>query len=158
MGVVAERERIEALFAALAADRVEEFLDGCSDQLLMTVRGTSPLTDRVSPDRLPLWWEGLHSLTDGTLVTEVVLTLTEEISHVVVLRHRFRRAGQDRKFDTVNFCTLRDGALAAWFSSPLDRHEYVDAWGLPMAEERPVHRVDRSELTPAMMAIDSEST
>jgi hypothetical protein len=156
VGVIAERQDIEALFASLAANHVEEFLAGCSDQLLVTVRGSGPLTSTVSPDRLPQWWRGFHHLTEHTLATEVLLVLTEVRSHVVILRHRFTRGGRERAFDTVNICTLRDGALAAWFSSPLDRQEYVEAWGLPRREDQPTGTFAGSRPSSPRMAIDLE--
>ncbi len=130
MQVITEEKQVETLFATLAANRLDEFLAGCSDQLLITLWGTSPLSNTIPPALLATWWEGFHRLAEGTLVTEVVLTLPDERSHMVILRHRFTREGTVRGFDTVNFCTLRDGALASWFSRPLDRQEYVEAWGL----------------------------
>ncbi len=130
MGKVAERQQIESMYSDLAANRVDDFLAACSDQVLITVRGLSPMSCTLSPGQFPLWWEGLHRLAEDTLVTEVLLTLTEDISHVVILRHEFTRAGRKRRFDTVNRCTFRDGALAAWFSSPLERRQYAEAWGL----------------------------
>jgi hypothetical protein len=148
MGVITEREQVEALFAALAADRIEEFLAGCSEQLLITVWGSSPLSSTVCLDQLRRWWEGFNHLAGGTLETEVLLTLPDEPSQVIILRHRFFRDGTARTFDTVNFCTLRDGALIAWFSSPLDRREYAEAWGLP---GRPVHP-RRAEAWPRVTA------
>ncbi len=154
MDVLAERQHIEALFASLASNHIEEFLSGCSDQLLMTVRGSGALTSTVTADRLPLWWEGLHHLTDDTLETEVVLVVTEERSHVVVLRHLFSREGTHHRFDTVNFCTLRDGELAAWFSSPLDPAEYAEAWGLPRAEGRRDRSLARSLPTRPTVSVD----
>jgi ketosteroid isomerase-like protein len=147
VGVLAEREQVEALFVALAANQVDEFLAGCSEQLLITLWGTSPLSSTISPDQLPLWLEGFHQLTEGTLVSEVLLTLADEHSHVVIVRHLFTRNGRARTFDTVNFCTLRDGALAAWFSRPLDHQEYVEAWGLQRPEDRPRRSMDSSRAT-----------
>jgi ketosteroid isomerase-like protein len=135
VGRVAERQQIESMFSALACNRVEEFLAACSDQVLITVQGVSPMSSKISPGRFPLWWEGLQRLAEGTLVTRVVLTLTEDISHVVILRYNFTRAGEHHRFDTVNRCTFRDGALAAWFSRPLERREYLEAWGLPAGLE-----------------------
>jgi ketosteroid isomerase-like protein len=158
VGVLAEREQVEALFVALAANQVDEFLAGCSEQLLITLWGTSPLSSTISPDQLPLWLEGFHQLAEGTLVTEVLLTLADEHSHVVIVRHLFTRNGRARKFDTVNFCTLRDGALASWFSRPLDHHEYVEAWGLQRPEDRPSRTMASSRATAPTIADRLEHT
>ncbi len=144
MELVAERERVEALFGLLVANRVDEFLAGCSDQLLLTVRGSGTLNTTGAPDRLSRWWEGLRRLAGETRGTEVLMTITEELSHVVILRHLFTRGGVGRKFDTVNFSTVRDGVLAAWFSSPLERQEYADAWGLSLPEDRRDRSIGRS--------------
>jgi hypothetical protein len=130
------------MFSDLAANRVEEFLAACSDQVLITVQGVSPMSCPLSPGQFPLWWEGLRRLAEDTLVTEVLLTLSEDISHVVILRHDFTRAGRKRRFDTVNRCTFRNGALAAWFSSPLERREYAEAWGLSTGERPSAPQTD----------------
>ncbi len=140
------QDQIQALFGALAGNRVDQFLDGCSENVLITVWGACPLSSTVPPRQFPLWWDGFRQLTGGTLVTEVLLTLVDEVSQVVILRHEFTREGRRRRFDTVNFCTLRDGALVAWFSRPLDRQEYVEAWGLrsPDDHDRPTTSKYRS--------------
>jgi hypothetical protein len=132
--VIDEQDQVQTLFAALAANQVDEFLAGCSEQLLITLWGSGALSTTISPPQLPLWWESFQGLAEGTLVTEVMLTLPDERSHMVILRHAFTRQARVRRFDTVNFCTFRDGALAAWFSKPLDREEYIQAWGLQGSE------------------------
>ena len=130
-GRFAEDDRIEELFQALAADRPDDFRHGCSDQLLITLRGTSSTTTTLAVHQLRAWWDGLRSLTGGTLGTEVVLAMTTGPSQLVVLRHTFFLDGTVRQYDTVNSCTFRDGLLVAWFSRPLDRREYAEAWGIP---------------------------
>jgi hypothetical protein len=153
MRMIAEREQIESMFAALAANRVGEFLAACSDRVLITVQGSSPMSDTVSATRFPLWWEGLRGLVGGTLATEVLFTMTEDVSHVVILRHAFSKGDKTFKFDTVNRCTFRDGELAAWFSSPLERREYAEAWGLSSAGERsdlPVVPSERPTISTAL--------
>lgn len=153
---VAEREQIEALFGSLAVNRVDEFLAGCAEQLLITLWGSSPMSSTVSRDQLSSWWQGFDRLTEGTLVTELLLTVPDERSYMVILRHRFTRGERCCRFDTVNICTLRDGVLVAWFSSPLDRQEYARAWGLQSPRERPARIATGHRRTAPMIPLDLE--
>src|SRR5664279_3850184 len=125
-----ERDQVERLFTALAANRLDEFLLGCSDRMLITLRGTGTTSTILSRSEVPAWWEGLHSLADGSLSSHVVLTMTASVAQVVILRHTFVLEGRSRRYDTVNCCTLHQGTIAAWFSRPLDLADYAEAWGM----------------------------
>jgi ketosteroid isomerase-like protein len=125
---------VEGLFEALASDRLEAFLSGCAEQLLVTFRGSGDVSTVLGRGDLPSWWSGLHFLAGGQVRTKVALVLSTGPSTVVVLSYRFIRFGVSRHFETVNYCTVRDGKLAAWFASPLDRREYAEAWGLDEAD------------------------
>jgi ketosteroid isomerase-like protein len=127
---VAERERVEMLFTALGADRLEEFVSGCSERLLITMRGSGAASTILSRAQLPEWWEGFRSLTEGSLRSDVVLTMTSGAAHVVALRHTFVLDGRPRRYETINSFTFRQGSIASWFSRPLDPHGYAEAWGI----------------------------
>lgn len=130
VGVVSDRDRVEALFTAFGAERIEAFLSGCSEQLLVTFRGTSDAPTVFGRPDVASWWAGLKFLAGGPVTVDVALVMATGPSIVVVLGYSFVRDGRARRYETVNYCTLRHGALAAWFASPLERREYAEAWGV----------------------------
>jgi hypothetical protein len=72
----------------------------------------------------------------GTFRSEVGLVLSEDRTQVVLLRHSLVRGSVEYQYETVNRCTFRDGALAAWFSHPVRADDYARAWGLHRRTER----------------------
>ena len=126
--MVAEETLLAELFEAFAVGDLEGFLSGCSESLLVTVWGTAPNSTVVSRAGLPAWYEGLRAITEGTLRSDVLLTLSVDIENVVILRHTFVLQGERRRYDTIGHCVVREGKLAAWFSRPSDPEEYANAW------------------------------
>jgi hypothetical protein len=108
-------------------------VSGCSERLLITMRGSGAASTILSRAQLPEWWEGFRSLTEGSLRSDVVLTMTSGAAHVVALRHTFVLDGRPRRYETINSCTFRQGSIASWFSRPLDLHGYAEAWGIRLA-------------------------
>ena len=78
----------------------------------------------------------MRQLAGTEFRSDVSLVLTEDRTHVVLLRHTLVRAGVEHPYETVNRCTLRDGGLASWFSYPVRRSEYARAWGIHSGFER----------------------
>jgi hypothetical protein len=127
--VVSDRDRVDALSSAFCSGRLEAFLTGCSGQLAVTFRGTGAASTVFGYHDLISWWTGLNSLVEGQLHVEVELVMPTGPSIVVVLAYRFICDGQVRCFETVNYCTVRDGSLVAWFAGPLDRRQCAEAPG-----------------------------
>jgi ketosteroid isomerase-like protein len=124
-----------ALFDAFAAGALDQFLDGCRDDLVLTVRGSGPLCTLVAKAEIASWYRSMQSLA-GSFRSEVGLVLTEDHTQVVLMRHWLARGSVPRQYETVNRCTFRDGALASWFSYPVRADEYARAWGLHHGLER----------------------
>lgn len=123
-----EERRSAELFETLVGGDVDRFLAGCSESLLLTVWGSATNSTLVSRTQFRAWYDGLRTVTDETLRSEVVFTLSLGIDNVVMLRHRFVLQGRPRQYDTVDHCIFRQGKLAAWFSRPHNVGEYTRAW------------------------------
>ncbi len=123
------------LFDAFAAGALDRFLAGCCDDLVLTVRGSGSLTTLVAKPEIASWYRSMRELA-GTFRSEVGLVLSEDRTQVVLLRHSLVRGSVEYQYETVNRCTFREGALAAWFSHPVRADDYARAWGLHRRTER----------------------
>jgi ketosteroid isomerase-like protein len=132
-----EVEWLHTLFSRLASGDTRGFLDGCSPEMTLTARGVAESSVIVRRTGVAAWYEALGALTGGTLRTEVESVVVDGGRAVVVLLHAFHHDGAPRAYRTVNFCTVRDGRLLAWFCHPASRAGYAEAWGLPVPEGEP---------------------
>jgi ketosteroid isomerase-like protein len=139
-------ERCHRLFDALAAGDLDRFVAGCTEELVLTARGSDPLTTLVARSSIPAWYGSMDELAGSTFRSEVRLVLTGEPSTVVLLGHSLRRDGVEYRYETVNRCLFRGGRLASWFSQPLRADEYVRAWGIERVGERRVPRTPSRRL------------
>jgi ketosteroid isomerase-like protein len=122
-------DRLHHLFTLLTRGELDAFLQGCTDDVSLTARGTGTRTTIVRREEIPDWFASMHALTDGTLGSSICLVLSVGHENIVILRHTFERDGVIRSYETVNFCTFRQQQLMAWFSHPLDIGTYAEAWG-----------------------------
>jgi ketosteroid isomerase-like protein len=124
-------ERLNALFAALAREEYDEFLAGCTDDLVFNVRGTAQMATLVPRDQITRWHHSTRHLAGGKFRSSVCFVLATEHEAVVVLTHRIERKGVTYRYETANHCTLRDERLlAAWFCYPMNATDYALAWDL----------------------------
>lgn len=125
----------DELFEAFASGALDRFLAGCSDDMVLTVRGSGPRATLVAKAGIASWYRSMQELA-GVFRSEVGLVVTEDRTQVVLLRHSLERGGVEYRYETVNRCTFRGGALASWFSHPVRPDDYARAWGLHHGLER----------------------
>jgi hypothetical protein len=133
-------ERLEHLFGLFVRDQNVAFLAGCTDDLILNVRGTAGLATLVPRAQIAEWHQAKRNLAGGAFHSSVCFIFVTEHEGVVVLTHRIDRNGVTYRYETVNHCTLRDGLLAAWFSLPMNAADYARAWDLERLGERPAVR------------------
>ncbi len=129
-------ESVRELFEAFADGELEQFLDGCAPDLVLTVRGSGSMTTLLAKGRIASWYRSMHDLAGGSLRSEVFLEVTEGPAQVVLLRHSLTRGQIEYRYETVNRCTWRHDGLVSWFSHPLRPADYARAWGLAAVGER----------------------
>jgi ketosteroid isomerase-like protein len=118
------------LFDALTAGRLDVFLGGCVDDLVLTVIGSGPLTTLVRKGEIAAWYRSMGVLAGASFRSDVCFVLDDERATLVLLRHTLTREGTGYSYETANRCTFRDGLLASWFSRPVRRDDYARAWGI----------------------------
>jgi ketosteroid isomerase-like protein len=123
-----QRERIGRLFDSLVRGQFDEFMSGCRDDLVITVRGSSPGATTLRRSDIPDWYGSLQALSPASLSSSVEVVRVDGDSATVMLRHEFARNGIDYRLEMVNLVSFRDGLLADWSSYPLDLPEYARAW------------------------------
>ncbi len=123
-----QKEHIRQMFSALIGGRVDDFLSGCSDDLVVTARGTTPIPTTLTKIDIYDWYGSLQALSPTSLQSSVEVVKVEGNSATVILRHSFGRNGIDYNLEMLNLVEFRDGLLAAWSSYPLNLSEYQRAW------------------------------
>ena len=123
-----KRERIGRLFDSLIRGQFEEFMSGCTDDLAVTVRGSSPVPMILRRSDIPDWYGSLQALSPTSLRSTVEVVRVDEATATVILRHSFARNGIDYRLEMVNLLGFRNGLLSEWSSTPLDLSEYSRAW------------------------------
>ena len=129
-------ERLEHLFALFVEGQNDEFLAGCTDDLVLNVRGSAGLATLVPRAQIAQWHQAKRNLAGGAFHSSVCFILVTEHEGVVVLTHLMERNGVTYRYETVNHCTLREDLLAAWFNLPMNTTDYVRAWDLEPLGER----------------------
>ncbi len=124
------------LFTAFARGDFDAFLGGCEDGLVLTVRGSDPMTTLVPKADIPEWYRSMRQLAGRAFQASVSLVLADERVTIVVVGFTVIRQGCAHHYETVNHCTFRDGLLATWFARPLQTSAYSRAWGLPAESAR----------------------
>ena len=123
-------DRTHDLFDALAAGDLDRFLWGCTEELVLTVSGSDPMTTLVPKSEIASWYRSMSQLAGSSFRSEVCFVLADERTTVVLLRHSLTRGHVDYRYETVNRITFRDDRLASWFSHPVRPHDYARAWGI----------------------------
>jgi ketosteroid isomerase-like protein len=123
-----QRERIGRLFDSLIRGQLDEFMSGCTDDLAVTVRGSSPVPMILRRSDIPDWYGSLQALSPASLSSSVEVVQVDGDKATVMVRHEFARNGVDYRLEMVNLVSFRDGLLAEWSSYPLDLPEYARAW------------------------------
>jgi len=122
------KEHIDRLFGSLVGGKLDEFLAGCDDELVVTAHGSSPVPTTLTKRDIPDWFGSLRALSPTSLRSSVEVTRVTKDGATVILRHTFGRKGIDYHLEMINFVVLRDGLLTKWSSYPLDLGEYSRAW------------------------------
>lgn len=123
-----QKEHIGRLFGLLVRGKLDEFLAGCDDDLIMTAHGSSPGPTTLTKGDIPDWFGSLQALSPASLRSSVEVARATRDSAMVILRHSFGRNGVDHHLEMANFVVLREGLLAEWSSYPLDLQAYSRAW------------------------------
>jgi len=129
-------ERLEYLFGLFVQGQNDEFLAGCTDDLVLNVRGSAGLATLVPRAQIAQWHQAKQNLAGGAFHSSVCFILATEHEGVVVLTHLIERNGVTYRYETVNHCTLHEDLLAAWFNLPMNTSDYVRAWDLEPLSER----------------------
>jgi ketosteroid isomerase-like protein len=123
-----QRERVGRLFESLIRGQFGEFMAGCTDDLVVTVRGSSPTPMILQRSDIPDWYGSLQALSPTSLRSSVEVAQVDGERATVMVRHEFARNGIDYRLEMVNLVSFREGLLATWSSYPLDLPEYARAW------------------------------
>jgi ketosteroid isomerase-like protein len=123
-----QKDQIKRLFSALVAGKFDEFFAGCTDDLSIEFRGSTPTPTKLTRGDIPDWYGSLQALTPTSLQSSVEVVRIEGDSATVILRHSFGRNGVDYSLEMINLLEFRDGLLARWSAYPLDLSEYARAW------------------------------
>ncbi len=128
--------RLDQLFGLFVRGHDDAFMAGCTDDLVLNVRGSGGLATLVPSAQIPQWHQAKRNLAGGAFQSSVCFIFVTEHEGVVVLTHLIERNGVTYRYETVNHCTLRDDLLAAWFSLPMNVTDYARAWDLEPLSER----------------------
>jgi ketosteroid isomerase-like protein len=120
----------QKVLEALSAGDVDGLLGCSSPRLFIAIRGSDPIATRVPSTSLAQWFYARDALTDAGVQTHIVASLERGNTTVTWLRHSLSREGQQYSYETVDRWTFRSGRAVAWFSRPIDQHEYACAWGV----------------------------
>jgi ketosteroid isomerase-like protein len=120
--------QVRQLFGYLVAGKLDDFLSGCANDLVVTVRGSTPTPVTLTKADIADWYGSLQALSPTSLQSSVELGRADGDAVTVILRHSFGRQGVDYTLEMVNLVTFRDGLVATWSSYPLDLAEYARAW------------------------------
>jgi hypothetical protein len=123
-----QEEHINRLFDRLVGGRLDEFLAGCDEELVVTAHGSSPVPTTLTKGDIPDWYGSLQALSPSSLRSSVQVARATRDSAMVILRHSFGRNGVAHHLEMANFVVLREGLLAEWSSYPLDLPAYSRAW------------------------------
>ncbi len=123
-----QKEHIRQLFGALVGARFDDFFAGCTADLSIEFRGSTPAPTRLSKSDIPDWYGSLQALSPTSLHTTVEIGRIEGDTATVILSHSFGRNGVDYKLEMINLLEFRGGLLARWSAYPLDLSEYARAW------------------------------
>jgi ketosteroid isomerase-like protein len=123
-----QKQRIGHLFGQLVKGRLDEFLAGCTEDLVFTVRGAHPAPVRLQRSDIADWYGSLRALSPTALRSSVEIVQVDRQKATVILRHHFARNGVDYQLEMANLVTFRNGLLAEWSSYPFDLPEYARAW------------------------------
>jgi ketosteroid isomerase-like protein len=120
--------QVRQLFGLLVTGKFEEFLSGCADDLVLTVRGSTPTAVTLTKADVADWYGSFRAFSPTSLQSSLEVGRVNGNTVTVSLRHSFGRQGVDYTLDMVNLVTFRDGLVAEWTSYPLDLPEYARAW------------------------------
>src|ERR1700723_3819406 len=102
------KQRIGQLFGHLVQGHLEEFLSGCTDDLLFTVRGAHPAPVRMQRSDIADWYGSLRALSPTELRSSVEIAHADRHTATVILRHHFARHGVDYLLEMANLLKFRD--------------------------------------------------
>jgi hypothetical protein len=119
---------LERQFGSLVHGRFGEFLAGCSDRIVVTARGSSPIATTLTKADIADWYGSLQALSPTSLQSSVEVVGVEGNKATVILRHSFGRNGIAYNLEMMNLVESHEGLLVEWSSYPLNLSEYSRAW------------------------------
>jgi ketosteroid isomerase-like protein len=120
--------QVRQLFGYLVTGKLDDFLSGCANDLVVTVRGSTPTAVTLTKADIADWYGSIQALSPTSLQSSVEVGRADGNTVTVILRHSFGRQGVDYTLEMANLVTFRDGLVATWSSYPLDLAEYARAW------------------------------
>jgi ketosteroid isomerase-like protein len=120
--------QVRQLFGYLVGGKLDDFLSGCANDLVVTVRGSTPTAVTLTKADIADWYGSIQALSPTSLQSSVEVGRADGNTVTVILRHSFGRQGVDYTLEMANLVTFRDGLVATWSSYPLDLAEYARAW------------------------------
>jgi ketosteroid isomerase-like protein len=123
-----QKERVAGLFRSYLDGALDEFLQACDEELVVTAHATSPVPRTLTRRDIPDWFGSLQALSATRVHSSVKVLRLEDNAATVLFRHSIDRAEGSRQLDMVNFVTFRNDLLIAWSSYPVDLDEYSKVW------------------------------
>jgi ketosteroid isomerase-like protein len=123
-----QEKRVTKLFHSYVNGRLDEFLQGCHEELVVTAHDANPLPRTLIKCDIPDWLGSLQALSATTVQSSVEVLRIGDSSATVLFRHSIDRAGISRQLDMVNFVTFQEDLMVTWSSYPVDLHEYSKVW------------------------------
>jgi ketosteroid isomerase-like protein len=125
-----QKDEIGQLFGQLVEGHFDAFLAGCATDLVITVRGSSPIEATLIKSDVPDWFGSIQAMARSELRSAIEVGAVEGNQAVVILRHSFERNGVNYQLEMANLCQFQDGLLSSWSSYPLNLPEYERVWKL----------------------------
>jgi ketosteroid isomerase-like protein len=125
-----QKDKIGRLFGQLVEGHFDEFLAGCAADLVINVRGSSPVETTLIKSDVPDWFGSVQAMARSELRSAIEVGSVEGNQAVVILRHSFERNGVNYQLEMANLCEFHDGLLSSWSSYPLNLPEYERVWKL----------------------------
>lgn len=125
-------QTIREAYAAFGRGDLDGYLSACTPDFAFNVPGKNFMGGKFRGKA------GLYELA-GRVMQATGLSFEETVEDVfandkravVLVTHRFQRAGEMKRYESAHVYTVRDGKLAECWEQPRDQAIFDDAWGPP---------------------------